>query len=90
MHEFRSGRTSRVKGALMLEMAPALLMAAALTKYRPFQLGTDLTKLSTQTGVDTARVRISHSHPALIQELESSGPAIEVLKPSGAPSKTCP
>lgn len=70
MRERRIGRTSPALAALLLGLAPAWAIAADLTRYRTFQLGTDLATVATQTGVDASRVKIIHARPALIQELE--------------------
>lgn len=44
--------------------------AADLSRYREFQLGSSLANIAKQTGVDTSRVNVVHTRPALIQELE--------------------
>jgi hypothetical protein len=41
-----------------------------LSKYRGFQFGTDLSTVARQAGVDPSQVKVIHSRPALIQELE--------------------
>jgi hypothetical protein len=41
-----------------------------LSKYRGFQFGTDLSTVARQAAVDPSHVKVIHSRPALIQELE--------------------
>ena len=41
-----------------------------LSKYRGFQFGADLAAVARQAGVDPSQVKVIHSRPALIQELE--------------------
>jgi len=59
-------------------------MAADLSKYRDFQLGTDLPAVAKQAGVDPKQAKVVHSRPALVQEL-SWRP-----QPLGASSRTEP
>ncbi len=51
-------------------MASVLALADDLAKYRDVQLGSDLKTVAKQTGVDPAEVKVIHSRPALIQELQ--------------------
>jgi hypothetical protein len=48
---------------------PAAARAEDLSRYRSFQLGTDLSTIAKQAGVDPAQVRVVHRRPELIQEL---------------------
>ncbi len=48
----------------------ALVSAEDLSRYREFQLGTDLATVAKQAGASPADAKIIHSRPALIQELE--------------------
>jgi hypothetical protein len=41
-----------------------------LSKYRSFQLGTDLTTVAKQAGADPSQTTVLHLRPALIQELQ--------------------
>jgi hypothetical protein len=43
--------------------------AADLSKYRSFELGTDLPTVAGQAGVSPSEAKVIHSRPALIQEL---------------------
>ena len=71
MPEGRVKRTrSALTAALLLGVAAAPANASDLSTYRKFRFGTDVATVATQTGVDTSRVKIVHSRPALIQELE--------------------
>jgi hypothetical protein len=44
--------------------------ADVLSKYRGFQFGTDLSTVARQVGADLSKVKVIHSRPVLIQELE--------------------
>lgn len=46
------------------------MSAQDLSKYRTFQLGTDLPAVTAQAGVDAAQVKTIESRPAVIQELD--------------------
>ncbi len=48
----------------------ALALAGDLSKYRSFQLGTDLPTVARQAGVSPTEAKVIHSRPALIQYLE--------------------
>ncbi|SPF32777.1 exported hypothetical protein [Candidatus Sulfopaludibacter sp. SbA4] len=76
-------RTKLASIALFGVMSTATL-AADLSRYRDFQLGTDLPAVARQAGVDPKEAKVVHSRPALIQEL-SWRP-----QPLGASSKTEP
>ena len=49
---------------------PAVRLANDLSKYRNFQLGTDLPAVAKQAGVNPSQAKAIHRRPALIQELE--------------------
>ena len=51
-------------------MASAGALAEDLSTYRDVQLGPDLKTVAKQTGVDPAEVKLIHSRPTLIQELQ--------------------
>ena len=87
MTSFRA-TTSRLGLALCLVFVamPAGTFAQDLSRYRNFQLGTELAAVAKQVGVDPSTATIVHSRPALIQELEwhprqfSSPPQSEAVK----------
>lgn len=54
---------------LLASMIPAVLLAADLSKYRDIQFGTELPAVAKQTGSDPSQATLTHSRPALIQEL---------------------
>ena len=59
------------RSALVLFTAASLTaLAADLSKYRDFQLGTDLSTVTSGIGENTSQPKLIHSRPALIQELE--------------------
>jgi hypothetical protein len=49
---------------------PAVTLAADLSKYRNFELGTGLSTVAGQTGANPSQAKVIHRRPALIQELE--------------------
>jgi hypothetical protein len=53
----------------MLGATWGIASAADLSQYRNFRLGTDLTTVAKQAGVDASEVKLMHRRPALIQEL---------------------
>lgn len=55
---------------LVFGMMSAATLAGDLSKYRDFQLGTDLPTVAKQTGVNPSQAKTIHLRPALIQELE--------------------
>lgn len=55
---------------LSLGVMPAATFTADLSKYRDFQLGTDVSTAAKQAGEDPSEAKVIHSRPALIQELE--------------------
>jgi hypothetical protein len=57
------------KLTLALLAISAAVWAGDLSKYRSFQLGTELPAIAKQAGIDAAKARVIHRHPALIQEL---------------------
>lgn len=48
----------------------AATAAGDLSKYRNFQLGTDLSTVAKQAGANPSQARVVHRRPALVQELE--------------------
>lgn len=66
MNTFRLASTA----FLVLGMASVVALAEDLSKYRDVQLGSHLKPVAKQTGVDPAEVKLIHSNPALIQELQ--------------------
>src|SRR5581483_5291031 len=55
---------------VVLELISAAAGAADLSRYRNFQLRTDLPAVARQTGVSVSQAKVIHLRPALIQELE--------------------
>ena len=54
---------------LALGVMPAATLTGDLSKYRSFQLGTDLATVAKQAGTNPSEAKLIHSRPALIQEL---------------------
>jgi hypothetical protein len=50
-------------------LASPLLRAGDLSKYRDFQIGTDLQTIAGQVQMDPSRVKVIYRRPALIQDL---------------------
>ncbi|HEV8039734.1 MAG TPA: hypothetical protein VGP62_12775 [Bryobacteraceae bacterium] len=65
-----ASRRSVIVSILVVGIVSATASAADLSKYRDFQLGTDLASIAKQTGASLSEVKVIHSRPALIQELE--------------------
>jgi hypothetical protein len=55
---------------LMSGAMSALALAGDLSKYRNFQLGTDLPTITRQLSASPAQAKVIHRRPAIIQELE--------------------
>ncbi|HLK65722.1 MAG TPA: hypothetical protein VKU19_19925 [Bryobacteraceae bacterium] len=55
---------------LVMAAMPATMRAGDLSTYRTFRLGMDLATVAKQTGTNPSLVKVIHSRPALIQELE--------------------
>ena len=55
---------------LMFGMMPATGLAGDLSRYRDFQLGTDLPTIAKQLGANPSEAKAIHRRPALIQELD--------------------
>ena len=51
-------------------LASPSLRAGDLSRYRSFQIGTDLPTIARQTRMDPSQAKVIHRRPALIQELE--------------------
>ena len=62
----RSALTALVAFGVM----SAATAAGDLSRYRDFQLGTDLPTVAKLVGASTSQAKVIHSRPALIQELE--------------------
>jgi hypothetical protein len=60
---------SALTSFLVFGMVPAVALAGDLSKYRKFQLGTDLPTVARQLGASPSQARVIHRRPALIQEL---------------------
>lgn len=55
---------------LVFGAIPSASFAGDLSKYREFQLGTDLATIAKQTGASIAQAKAIHRRPVLIQELD--------------------
>lgn len=55
---------------LLFGVVPAVAGSVDLSRYREFQLGTDLAAVVKLTSASSSEVKTTHSRPALIQELE--------------------
>jgi hypothetical protein len=54
---------------LLFGVMSAATLAGDLSKYRNFQLGTDLSTVAKQAGADPSQAKVIQRRPALIQEL---------------------
>src|SRR5690348_11314186 len=88
------GTRHRTGGRMLLRSAllsfllcgamPGATLAGDLSKYRNFELGTDLLSVAKRAGANMSQVKVIYSRPALIQELEWRP------QPLGASSQTEP
>lgn len=73
-------------GSALASLVIGVMSAAAVTvdlsKYRNFELGTDLATVAKQVGIDPSQATVIHRRPALIQELDWRP------QPLGSSSKT--
>ncbi len=62
-------------------LASSSLCAGDLSRYRSFQIGTDLPTVAGQAGMEPSQAKVIHRRPALIQELDwrpqSLGPSTQ-------------
>lgn len=61
---------SALTSILFTGLISAAALNADLSKYRNFQLGTDLAAVAAQAGADPSQATVVHRRPALIQELD--------------------
>ena len=61
---------SALAAVLLLAAGPVWVNATNLSTYRAFKLGSDIATIAKQTGLDAASVKVVHTRPALIQELQ--------------------
>jgi hypothetical protein len=68
MHKVGSLLTRSALIVIFAAITPAVL-GENLSRYREFQLGTDLATIAKQTGASASHVAVIHTRPALIQTL---------------------
>ena len=56
--------------AFGMTLLGATLQSQDLSRYRTFELGSELASVSTQTGVASSEAKTTHQRPALLQDLE--------------------
>lgn len=61
---------SALTAFLLLGVMSAAIFAGDLSRYRDFQLGTELAIVAKHTGASPSQAKVVHRRPALIQELE--------------------
>jgi hypothetical protein len=66
----RTAFRSTLAAVLMLGAMSAAALAGDLSRYRNFELGSDLATVAKQAAVDALQAKVIHSRPALIQDLE--------------------
>jgi len=66
----RTASRSALAAFLLFRVMPAATLAGDLSKYRNFELGTDLSTVAGQTGANPSQAKVIHRRPVLIQELE--------------------
>ena len=65
----RTTSRSALAAVLGFGVLSAATLAGGLSKYRNFELGTDLSTVAGLTGASPSQAKVIHSRPALIQEL---------------------
>jgi hypothetical protein len=80
----RTAFGSPLAALLIFGAMPAATFAADLSRYRNFELGSDLATVAKQAAADPSQAKVIHSRPALIQELNWRP------QPLGASSQTDP
>ena len=78
----RTASRSALAALLMFGAMSAATLAGDLSRYRNFELGSDLATVAKQAAADPSQAKVIHSRPALIQELEWRP------QPLGASSRT--
>jgi hypothetical protein len=66
----RTASRSALAALLMFGAMSAATFASDLSRYRNFELGSDLASVAKQAAADPSQAKVIHSRPALIQELE--------------------
>jgi hypothetical protein len=66
----RTASRSTLTTFLIFGVISAATLALDLSKYRNFELGTDLSTVAKQAGANPSQAKVIHRRPALIQELE--------------------
>jgi hypothetical protein len=78
----RTAFRSSLAAFLIFGAMSAATFAGDLSRYRSFELGSDLATVAKQAAADPSQAKVIHSRPALIQELEWRP------QPLGASSRT--
>ena len=63
-------RTRNMATLIFVMFAAHFIHAQDLSSYREFQLGTSLSAIAKQAGLEPSAAKVIHERPALIQELE--------------------
>ena len=66
----KTASRSALAAFLVCGVMSAATLAGDLSRYRGFQLGTDLTTVAKEAGANPSQAKVIHRRPALIQELE--------------------
>jgi hypothetical protein len=66
----RTAFRSILAAVLMLGAMSAAALAGDLSRYRNFELGSDLATVAKRAAVDALQAKVIHSRPSLIQDLE--------------------
>ena len=70
MPKFAGAASRFALTSFLLGVMSAAALATDLSRYRNFQLGTDLPTIAKQVGASPSQVKTVHRRPAVIQELE--------------------
>ena len=66
----RTAFRSTLAAVLMLGVMSAAALAGDLSRYRNFELGSNLATVAKRAAVDAFQAKVIHSRPALLQDLE--------------------
>ena len=66
----RAMSISTLPSFLLLGVISAATLPGDLSKYRNYELGTDLSTVAGQTDANPSQAKVIHSRPVLIQQLE--------------------
>ncbi|MGJ5818106.1 hypothetical protein [Paludibaculum fermentans] len=70
LRSYQGGTVAALSSTLLLSLLMPLASAGDLSRFRNFQLGSDVSTVLKQTGANPVDVKVVHRRPALVQLLE--------------------